>query len=364
MDARLLRTTFLSVSLLSTSVARGDTLLEFALSAHRSSVQSIRQLSCKVEWHYHGGYLDSVPPNDYTRTGRYWRSGDKVRAIRDAVDGTTHDVFSDASVLKTLEVNKTKRTVGGSIAPSYSMDITQCDAYALGLFHVPLPNTIRSVPLDGLVRQVTVVGTKRREIDGGEHVLLSFNSAGGNPKGPNLKWKGVIYLDATVNYLVRRATLETDSEKGKFLRDYRIADFKEVAPSVFFPTKAIYEVSVNGKVRVTATTTISELVANQPLPANVFAFRFIEGMVVSDSIRGASYMVDAEGNRISPETRYAQKVAFGPSVNLPALKEGLPTTDEPTSWTAWLPYLFGCVFVVAASFWVYSRWRARRTASA
>jgi hypothetical protein len=357
LKAHLLATPFFLVSMLS-SPARAEQLSEFARSAHRSSVESIRQLSCKVEWHYHGGYRDSAPPNDYTRTARYWRSGDKVRVIRDEVDGTTLDMFSDGTVLKTLEVNKNKRTAGGSIAPSNSMVMAEGDAYALALLHLPLPDTLRSVPLDQLLSQATNLSTKRRELDGHEHVVLSFNSS-----GDNSKWKVVIYLDATINYLVRRATLEMDSAKGKLRRDYRIVDFQEVAPSIFFPSRSVYEVSVNGKIKVTVTTGFTDLVVNRLLPPDVFIFRFINGLVVGDSVRGASYMVDAEGNRISPETPYAQKVAFGPSVNLPALKGGLPTTDEPTSWTAWLPYVCGCVFVVATSFWVYSRWRGRRQVS-
>ena len=66
MHLRLKEASVVTLLVLSVSAARADSLAEFARNAHRSSVQSIHQLSCKVEFHYHGGYEENVTPQDFT----------------------------------------------------------------------------------------------------------------------------------------------------------------------------------------------------------------------------------------------------------------------------------------------------------
>jgi hypothetical protein len=298
-----------------------------------------------------------------TKTAKYWREGNKARAIETAADGTVRDLLADGGVLKILEFGENKQTVGGSIDNITKQDLTDCDAFAQALFRLPLPNTIASVPLDQLIEQATRVHeAERRSIDGREYIILHFDSE--RPYLIDLKWKVSIYLDASVNYLVRRATLEHKSETtgDKLVRDYRIVDFQEVAPSIFFPVSAIADSSENGKLRGSQTTLFSSVVVNRPLPGDAFAFRFPHGLEIGDMIRGARYRVDAMGNRITEEIPFAKGLAPPPYGTAPPapIAAGFPSTDEPTPWTAWLPYFFGVLLIFSVAAWTYSRWRERR----
>jgi hypothetical protein len=270
-------------ALLSVEGAKADELTNYARTAHRSSVEAIRQFSCRVECQH---WQASRGSTTLKRTGQYWRDGDRARAIETNASGEVRDLFLNGTVIKSLEHEKDRRMAAGGIHPLTKQNLTDCDAYAQALFRLPLPNTIISVPLDQLLNDATRLGrAEKRTIEGREQIVLHFESE--KPYLIDLKWKVAVILDASVNHLVRRVTYEHTSEKNgaKLVRDHRVVDFHEVAPSIFFPAKAVCEVAENGKLRTRQEVTFTDVVINRPLAPNTFAFRFPYGLLIGDSIR-------------------------------------------------------------------------------
>jgi hypothetical protein len=330
-------------------------LIEFARAAHRASIQSIRQFSCRVECELTMHRTSTV--NKWTAV--YCRDGDRERAVQTDAKGAVRDFYSDSREFRILEHDKHKREAAGTIQSTTRQTLTECDAYASALLRLPLPNSIGAVPLDQLIEQATrVEDAERRRIDGREHIVLHIDSE--RPYTVAGKWKVTIYLDASVNYLVRRITLEHPT----VLRDYHITEFEEIAPSIFFPATAVYEASQGGKVYGTRKTTFREMVVNQPLPRDALAFRFPLGLLISDQLRGTAYRVDEMGNRISDEQSIGQGGTVGPGSIAPSNnypEAGVSTDAERRPWTYWLPYFFGTVFLLAAATWCYLRWRGQST---
>jgi hypothetical protein len=341
------------------SARDGDELADFARAAHRASVDAIHQFSCRVEcenWHQ-AGNAKTIKTTKWT--AQYWREGDKARAIQTDDKGAVRDLFGEGDRIKSLEYPKDRRTVAGGIFSITEQNITECDAFARALFRLPLPNSLSSLPLDQLLAQATrVYPAERSSVDGHEQVVLHFDSE--RPYAFNMKWKVTIYLDPTVNYLVRRFTCEHPA----MFRDYKITAFEELAPSVYIPSAAVYEVTKGGKLTGRETTVFREIEINRPLPTTAFSFRFPRGLLISDGIRSANYRVDEMGNPISAQEPKPQGITlFG--TNGPAgdgdLAATRPSSHEPTPWTAWLPFVFGAIFLLAAMLWVSARWRARRS---
>lgn len=164
-----------------------------------------------------------------------------------------------------------------------------------------------------------------------------------------------IAFDPKVNYLVRRAVYVTD---GQLKKVYVVEQFKECSPGVFFPER-VREATYLGRNQIgTALTEISRIRINYAVPDSIFRLKFPHGVYVSDSIRGTSYRVDREGNRISAETPLSK----GPPP--PAAAEiMLPTTEEPRPWYSYLVPASLAILVAAGIAAVVRRWRRHRQAT-
>jgi len=335
---------------------RGEDLLEFAIRAHEATVQLIHDFSCKVDLeikNFRGSEVKTVK-----MSGRYWRSGNRVRAIEESPGRSTRDFFLDGSILRVLE--RRGQAVSGSIRDGTAQDMTLCDAYRGGLLRLQIPNGfLSSLPLRGFLAEASsAVKSERRKEEGRDTIVLRFTTD--RPYTLRQSWDVELHLDAEANYLVRRAIYRTVEPKSgmKATRDFRVDSFSEVAPSIYFPASAIYDSRLGDETKASSTMRFLGVVVNKPLPADAFAFRFTGGVEVNDRIRNGRYRVDDLGNRTSAEEPLGRKVVPPPgSTTLP--EPGMATQSEPTSWTAWLPLGFGLLFVVSAGCWIFSRWRAR-----
>ena len=342
--ARMYFTASLLTLIFVIKVACADELVNYVKEAHKSTVSTVQQLTCNIEWIEKGekGSKHEVKP--LIKTGTYWRDGNSARAIEKKPDGTSRDIFTDGSMLKILELRG--GLAAGGLHSVNDQELTRCDAYARALFKLPLPNTSISCSLDQLLNDSKMVEKAERIIiNGNEHIVLRFRAD--KSYVSKLKWNVCIYLDSSVNYLVRRVTYESIPEAafpGTTKLDHQIVDFSEVSPSIFFPSAAHYDCYYDGKLQFTHDTKFTDIVINKQLPASALSFRFPRGIEISDNIRSTRYRVDEFGIRISQEVPVSQKVIFA---SFESVQQGEQTKNESSSWASWLPYLFLLVLITA-----------------
>jgi hypothetical protein len=314
--------------------------LEFARCAHRANVLGLRQFTCKVECTLETRARDGSLAL-YRKNATYWRDGERTRAVQTDSAGNTRDCFTHAGILRILDLAPDRRTATGSLTSIDKHDVTDCDAFAHALLCLPFPNRPASVSLEQLF---DAAGPGLRCTQGNiarrDYVTLKFEVPANGPW--DLDWSVTIHLDPHANYLVSSVTLEHQhtANSDEIVRKYSAQGFQEVSPAIYFPTSAIAESWVKGKLLTRRTTRFREITVNQPLPADAFAFSFPHGLMIGDQVRGVRYQVDHAGRQISQEEPIVQGLA---TVGIaPAL---LPSAAEPTSWFECLPHAFGALFV-------------------
>lgn len=123
-------------------------------------------------------------------------------------------------------------------------------------------------------------------------------------------WEISIYFDPQVNYLVRKTIYATSTDRGRFLREDEVLQFKECGPGLFFPERVVCRTSLNGILDFQCQTTISDIRLNEALPEGTFALSFRTGIRLTDTVENVRYRIDTRGMPIS-------------------IKEPLPKTTPP-----------------------------------
>jgi hypothetical protein len=213
------------------------------------------------------------------------------------------------------------------------------------------------IPFEQLVSEATrFTRAQRKAVDGKETIVVELFFEG--TKTRPSAWDIEIQFDPTVNYLVRKVSYTTSGVKGRFRREDEVAEFKECTPGVFFPERARGQSGPEGgDPDFTYSVVFSDVQVNEPLPDDVFRFRYPKGVYLTDSIRGTVYRVDAVGNRTSPETPMG-KIPPPPEEE-PALQPpGQETQEEPRPATRWiLPVSLG-ILTMGGILFVLRRWRS------
>jgi hypothetical protein len=336
-------------------------LLDFVRDAHRASREAIRTCSCRVE--FKGDLVSSRAGSDSLQScsGRYWVSPDAVRGIV-LEFGQELDYLWTNSVRQSVSRawSDGKHVVGAGRSAYASSHLGRCDPWNLGLLLLNQPSRgINTLPFEQLVAEASRVRKVHRKTKDGEEMIVVALSFEGTKELP-LSWEVEIQFDPAVNYLVRRVSYTTSGEKGRMCRENEITEFKECTPGVFFPERARGStVTEGGKPFFTYSVVLSDIQVNEPLPDEVFRFRYPEGIILTDGIRGTSYRVDAEGNPISPETPMG--TVPPPAEGEPALHPpGHETREEPRPASRWiLPVSLGMLALGGILFVV----RRRRTAA-
>jgi hypothetical protein len=272
----------------------GQELLDFVRDAHRASRESIRTCSCRVVFRGTIASTQSKTPKIESCSGRFWYSSDAVRAkVSDF--GADEDWLWKDSVKKGVSrrtVNG-RQAVGASRSNMASRYSGRCDAWARGLLVLNVPSQgIECAPFEQFVAHATrLTKAERRTIDGREMVVFRFFF---DKSGDYSPWDVEIYFDPALNYLVRKTIYSCPGPKGNFRREDEVVQFKECAPGLFFPERLVGRSGPEGDFDFHHTTEISDIRVNEPLPPDIFRFRYPHGVYLTDSVREAEYQVDAE----------------------------------------------------------------------
>lgn len=108
-----------------------------------------------------------------------------------------------------------------------------------------------------------------------------------------------------------------------------------------------------GRVVVTHTVTVSDLVVNRPLPANIFTLAFPPGLMVEDRIRGQRYQSSGDGGGRSEVRQLRPIVSQGPE---PAAVETLQADAEGWKATVILR-LLAVILIAGGVIGIYRRSR-------
>lgn len=313
--------------------AKGDQeLLEFARDAHRAARESVQTFSGCIEFTI-AITQESKSPVTHLCSSQYWISPKAMRA-RISENNEDTDFLWENSVRKSI----IRRVLGGQPAASggrhrYShRHVMRCDPYVRGLLVLNLPNTTDYVPFEELVERATRLITSERKRVGGKDLItiqLFFEQS----KKDEPAWTVDILFDSTVNYLIRQVAYT----ESNYRKEEEVLEFKEYQPGLFFPVQADGRSQIlPGEAKLTEhKTKFSNVQINQPLPKNIFYFRYPHSVIVGDAIRGCEYRVDAEGNQISQETPYGREPP-PPGNDWDAQAFGTETHEEPRPWSHWI----------------------------
>jgi hypothetical protein len=328
---------------------------DFVREAHRASRELIRTLSCQVKSQV--TFSDGQPSQ--SSSGAFWYSpalGLRAK-VRDA--GRQKEYLWKDSVrteVTYVELNG-QRSASGFRDASRSPHLLGCDPWARGLLVLNVPNTGELVPLEQLTQFGVLKKAERQTLGGAEVVVLRFLFP---RKKDNQVSSLEAHLDPAANYLVRSVLFS--SPDGTTRGAANVTEFTENPRGIFFPKRITGWLESGGRRYASATTEISAVRINEPLADSLFALQYPQGVIVTDAIRGVEYHVNAEGQRISNETR----LASGPSsvpVTGPGLTQNMggETQDEPTRWT-WGLVVAALALATAGAGFAVKKWRSTRRA--
>ncbi len=341
----------------------GQELLDFVTQAHRASRELIRTTSCRVE---HEVTFKNPQTNATVRqscSGKYWSSADAIRleVSEQNSNNPIGDVREDFDFCWKDSVRKSvirRPSAGGPIVAAgrdgyENRNHHRCDAWVRGLLVLNVPGFTHSIPFEQFVEKAsslkraawkTVDGSRMAVIE----LVIPHRDQGRQP------WDVEVYFDPGVNYLIRKDV----RRQGSFVNEQEVVQFKECGPGLFFPER------ISGRAAdVKSSTVLSDIRVNQPLPADVFNFRYPHNIVLSDGIKGGSYRVDAAGNPLSALTPHSRSTPPPRGESVPTANSRTETQEEPRSLTIWIILL---ALVILASAWILAviRRRQARTSNA
>jgi hypothetical protein len=322
----------------------GSPLLDEAARGNRATLDSIHTFSCRIT---------TVPVSASGKVGKptqgeYWWSHDKVRG--QWVDhGFTVDALASGSVSRSLTSHAHERQ--GSVMPNAGW-LPPCDPRESALLTLTLFSDARpEVPFDELLRRGQQIGRVARNQEAGhECIVIELVDRDDVTRE--------IWFEPRFNYMIWKTVYmrpgKSDGPGG--VRTERVVTrFLEAAPSLFFPAQVEFKALVGGKVSEIKSTTFSDVHINEPLPPDIFDFRFPKDTVVFDRILGKTYVVDGNGNPVGEQKELP--VAVAPPVRS---APGDITRTEPVRWSSWLlPCSVGALGG-AAAIWGHRRWLESR----
>lgn len=301
MPARIRATVWalaLLVLVASTGQAVAEDLHAVTMAAHAAARDSIRTCTCRVETNDESTSLSTGP---IKRTGDYLRSGEAVRVKVKQPEGTRDIVYRDA----TLRAFNKLADSGGVIRPGGALQRAgiypsiDCDPWSRGLLVVPDPHSVLWMPYEKLVSLASGRPKAERRQDGGRTYVAVDLKFDKKAKPLDWAWDITVWFDPTVNHLIRRVTMTMTSPQ-RVVRDYRVLQFREAAPAVFFPERTEFTSQTDGKLTAAGSTTVLDLAVNQTVAADALDLKFPRGVAVVDSIRGVTYVSDGGDGSLGP----------------------------------------------------------------
>lgn len=270
-------------------------LLEFVLAAHQASREAIRTLHARVAFQ---GTLNGKATPDQECHGEFWLDSERIRG-RYAEAGLENDFDWRGGVRRMVHRKLATSEVSASIAKLPSRHFARCDPMVRGLLFLQEVDTGHHYSLEALLSKAArITGCAKRRAGGAEVIQIEaeFKARG---RDREQVWSFVIDVDPAAGFLVRKFARATSDLEGGFEMVNEVVKFKELADGLRFPAEIRGTSGPKGAPNWTSVAVVSDLQVNEPLPSDIFDFRFPRGVWLTDSIRGEAYSVDAAGQQIS-----------------------------------------------------------------
>ncbi|MBX9582395.1 MAG: hypothetical protein K2X87_18995 [Gemmataceae bacterium] len=287
-------------------------------------------------------------------SGSYTRYADRLRLKVKGPSGTS-DTVKDAVTTTCLltAVTGGRTAYSAYVKPADRKGVQRRgDVWAEAMLDLSLPNTIEYVSLADLV-----AATKRARIGAGpSQLVLTFPC---DPDVCTADWTVTIDLDPGHGHLVRRCVYDTALRGGdRQVRTDEVVGFARTPAGQPFPNRIKYEARIGDAVVLSSEVTISSIKSPPSVPPETFRLRFRDRTPMTDHIRRTTYEVDADGNRISPETPLSDAAPGTDPAGHP-LPPTADTEEEPARRLHW--YVVGGSAALLLGVVGY-KWRAGRPA--
>lgn len=316
------------------STDRERELLEFVRDAHRASRESIRTCSCRVEFTIK--INRDGKESTQSCSSRFWVSPEAMRAqVSDKGDETDYLWKDSVRQSVTHKLISGQKAVSADLQSYTQRHQLRSDPWVRGQLVLNVPATNEYYPFEELVQLATkVTKVMRDRLDGKETILVQLFFDRSTDKPPSPSWDVEIHFDPSVNFLVRKKVYRMRGAGG-YSREEEIIQFKEWAPGLFFPERIEGRSQANGIQDTESLSQLSDIKVNDPLPDDIFRFRYPNGVFVADGIRGTEYRADAEGNRLSAETPLGRGQPPPQTESDPSALR-TETLEGPRSLTRWI----------------------------
>ncbi|HET6575346.1 MAG TPA: hypothetical protein VFG68_17195 [Fimbriiglobus sp.] len=333
-------------------------MLTMVRDGNRAAIRSITTMECRYEripWA--GTTLDQARKHFFipAAPGRFWRSGEVYRLIEPIDDGTIREY-----VVRNGRIQVVRKRGGPipwsnlSINNPVPVDGVGGEIWQYLLFSHWGRNAPSYYPFWDIVQQPHTLRTVERLSSREIHVDLVHASG-----------RLEFWFDPKVNYLVRKSVMVPAGDSS-YRWEHEVVEFTEVRPAVFVPTTVEHHCSIGGELQTVVRTVLSELKVNHPMPKVALRIPGIAGMECIDLDRDVKFNVDADGNRVGPETpvKVAHHIALKPDdpdkrSRRPVEYYSSPLPSRtPTPWWVWVLAVSVCVLLAGVGLAVVRR-RAR-----
>jgi hypothetical protein len=288
-------------------------------------------------------------------SGEYWRSGSTVRIKEQRGNGVSKDVLvrdGQAMIVSRGRGSDPSRPMA-AIAVADRTPTFNVWFYSLLAFNI---KDSWGLELERLCARPYTLNAAKRVQENGKALIYADLT--------HDEFRHELWFDPQVNYLIRKAVVHLTPRQGTygFVSTTVVKRFREVTPSAFFPEMLEGEGHYADGRTSNRTVKLSELSINEPLPNELWDFRFPSDCRVANHIDGIWYKVDQNGRLGAPVRDRAGKIMR--VITAGDAAEALrASADEPISWTMWIAPASLGVLAIAAGFWLARRWQARRVAA-
>jgi hypothetical protein len=336
---------FLAVLCAQTRLCAGEPNLETVRLGHRSTIQRIVSLYCRIH------ITDTTTGGAGTSmSAEYWRSLDSFR-IKYKSGLRKFDAIRQGDRVRVLTRQRSKdgkEEIVGQVRQFRGEQLGPCDVWQHALFTFFRPGSKALLSFDELLampKQLDGILHKRE----GDRVYVVVRLS-------HAPWRYEIWFDPHVNFLVAKTIFSTatgDVNSIPFRRETKVTGFKEIAPGLFFPEQVKSQIFKDGKFTGSRIAKFSDVQVNQRQPPDIFELRFPGGITIVDQIEGKRYQTHESGKAV-PGTE--DPIRGG--VPLPAnAVQRTETRQEPERWTRWVLWASLGILALAGTAWLYQRWR-------
>jgi hypothetical protein len=322
-----------------------------ALARHSSAVQSIHDFSCNV-------LLQTGLDSQRTwLTGRYLRSGNKVRIREDYPDGRVEESLVHDGEIITVSKNPNEQSPSNKVAAgrrSASERSPVCDVWSRMLLTFPGRNGAKLSLNERLKTPVKDLAAETQPVGAVQYYVIKYRYS--NEPGPDISI--AIWLDPNVNYLAKKMLLKWKVGQEENRSIFEANQFQEVLPGIFFPSECTSSTFYGSKQLDKWITRVSDVRINEGIQKERLALAVPSGASFVDTVTLKAYKVGPDGRPTGPIHSLVpgiiSSVPKGVDSSDTNVKQTYirPTENDGQSLATYLLPISVMVFVAATTIWL------------